>query len=392
MLGDKPNILIVDDSRSTLLRIGDLLEGFHANLIMSSSAVEALHILETIDVSIIVSDVNMPDLNGFEFAKNLRANVKFANIPLIFISGSYTEQMYQNYGLELGALDYILKDKLDETLTKKIRNILEFVRFHKQLKLDLKINALRDLKDDCANNCEIIQSTLAASSLKSQMLMVLTHQIRSPLSAILHATELLQINKEKNIEEYNDKAVEWINKAVVNINNLLEHNTLSLKAISGQIICDFSYVDLFHLFSEIIDEISVANPCVNIGIRYKNIKALTYLIDPYHLKIIFENLLTNAIKYSNKSKEIKVEIEIFEFNLIISVKDYGIGIPDTLYDNIFEPFKRGENVNKIKGTGIGLAIVKNIVKALKGEISFESVLDEGTTFKVKFPIKENIYE
>lgn len=383
---DKPNILIIDDSKSVLKKIEELLEGFHINLIKSTSAQEALQILLNKEIAIIVSDVNMPNQTGFEFAKTIRNDSNLKNIPLIFISGDYTDQISQNLGLELGALDYILKTQLEDILPKKIRNLLEFIRFQSNLNYDVNnLDVL--LKKECAETCELFKDSIASSLLKNRMLIILSNQIRSPLNSIVQYTELLRLSKLQKSQVLNEEVFAQIKKSIVNINDLLENNTLILKAINNNIICDYSDRNLFNFFSEIIHEISESYPDTNIGVKLKNISDIEYIIDSYHLKIVFENLLINAIIHSYESKEVTVLIEIENFNLNISIQDFGIGIPKNLFYTTFDPFMGVDNISNIKGSGIGIAIVKNIIIALKGEINFESTINLGNIINIKIPLR-----
>ncbi len=385
----KPNILVVDDSKSSLALICDLLGGFYANLMITQSAKEALDILATMKIHIIISDVNMPEMDGFTLAKKIRAEKKYLNIPLILMSGSFTDEVYQNLGLKLGAIDYINKELIDTTLPQKVKNLLEIIRF--QFILENDIEHFKIQKEEKSEDIEKLKMELnscrAANSLKSQILMILFQQIRNPLNSLLNNIDIFELKNEKMEKSGKDNLLKNMKSSAYEINDILEVNALSLKAITKQLVCDYVYCKIDEYFSEVIDGISNLYPNIKIGIFYKNIDDKEYLLDQYHLKIIFDNLIDNAIKYSGNSKEIKVTIEIDDTNLKFCIQDFGVGIPEEFRKNIFEPFISTHNVSSLKGVGLGLAIVKNIVQALKGDIYYESKIDYGTTFTVQIPLK-----
>lgn len=390
MASFKPNILIVDDSRSSLALISDLLGGFQANLIITQSAKEALSIVESKKIHVIISDVNMPEMDGFSFAKALRSEERHKNIPLILVSGSFTDEIYQNLGLKLGAIDYINKSSLDVILPQKVKNLLEIVRF--QYLLENDINDFKKAKDESSDNCDKMYNELvelrALSSFKSQVLMMLFQKIRSPLSSLMGIIAF--IDSKDFPFDYDTKSVilNEIKGSVSEINEILESNALSLKAFTQQLVCDFTSVKINDVIPMIIDDLSSAYPDTKIATFYKNIEDKEFLIDQYHLKIIVDNLLCNAIKYSGNSKEIKIIIEMNNLKLKLSVQDFGSGILESNRNDIFEPFKLSDNKVNINGAGMGLAIVKNIVQALNGEIYFDSEIDKGTTFYVIIPLNE----
>jgi len=118
-----------------------------------------------------------------------------------------------------------------------------------------------------------------------------------------------------------------------------------------------------------------------------DIQGLSASLDATMLKQILTNLLSNALKYSAAESTVRLEVDLQSTVVIFKVVDQGIGIPTQDLEHLFEPFYRGHNVNKVPGSGLGLAIVKRLVEMLKGQISVESQLDQGTTFTVVLPLE-----
>lgn len=225
--------------------------------------------------------------------------------------------------------------------------------------------------------------------MKSEFISITAHQLKTPLSAMNWGIELIEdeslgkLNKKQKIQlsevrEMNSKLVNLVN-TMLNISRI-ESGKIAIKAVS------------FNLTSLIESNIKETEGLYKIKkqkikkIINKNIKLVT---DPTFINQVIHNLLTNAIKYSPDKSTITIKTEIFKKFVEVSITDEGIGIPKEDQRNLFKKFFRAENVKKIisEGNGLGLYFVDIILKQIKGKISFQSIEDKGTTFKIQIPLK-----
>ena len=219
---------------------------------------------------------------------------------------------------------------------------------------------------------------------KTQFVSVASHEFRTPLSTILSSLVLM---KNYCTTKNHEKFEEHTGKIKHSINNLTEllDDFLSISKIEeGGIKI---YPDEFRIkkfIGSICSEMQMIIK-TNQQINYTHNGDEFSYIDSKILKNILYNLISNAIKYSPNEKEIEVISTLKENYLVITIKDYGIGIPEKDQNHLFERFYRCENASTIQGTGLGLNIVSNYVDLLKGEISFESEENEGTMFTLTFP-------
>ena len=217
-----------------------------------------------------------------------------------------------------------------------------------------------------------------------------SHEFKTPLSAILSSTELIIKYADLQNLPKRDEHVIKVKTSISHLNGML-NDFLTLENIEqGQIQEIFTLFKFNKLVKEVISD---AKPFLKKEqtIQFKNnVNDIIYQ-DSKILKIILTNLLYNAIKYSGEGGKVKVEIGVNNKAIYFSVKDNGIGIPGNEQHLIFNRFFRAKNAVFYSGTGIGLNIVKGYIDKLKGDISFESVENKGTLFKVQLP-KLNSYE
>lgn len=234
-----------------------------------------------------------------------------------------------------------------------------------------------------------LQKEKELNELKSRFVSLASHEFRTPLSSILSSVSLIQKYTTTEQQDKRDKHIERIKSSVHNLTGIL-NDFLSLdKLESGVISIKHTEVIPYDLVTALIDETQVlAKRGQIINLNFKGSKTLSIFMDVQMLKNIIINLISNALKYSKENQEIEVRVELNEEQIFFSVKDNGIGIPEEEQKEMFQRFFRAKNSINIQGTGLGLNIVKKYVDLLNGSISFESKLDEGTTFNVTLPIKQ----
>ena len=251
--------------------------------------------------------------------------------------------------------------------------------------LEIKVNE-RTLKLN-----ESLEKQKELNELKSRFVSTASHEFRTPLSAINFAAGSIKKYWTKMEPVMIDKKLHKIEDQVLHMTKLLDDVLVVGQADVGKMLNKPISINLGNFIYEIIEEINNSRNKSHEIILIDDadlIKSSIY-IDEKLGRNIFINLLDNALKFSPGAKKVVVELISEKKYTVITIQDFGIGIPELELDNIFSPFTRGENVDLIQGTGLGLSIVKEAVKLAGGEINVNSSVESGTIFTVKIPKKIN---
>ena len=355
---DKFTILITDDRKENIVSLEEILAADNRLFLHARSGNEALkQVVKNENIGLIMLDVQMPGMDGFEVAKLLKGNPNTKNISIIFVTASNKEEQYILKGFEHGAVDYLQKP-LNVGLTQAKVNVFERLYFYQQ---NLK-KAFHDL--------EIVNKQL------ERFVYVVSHDLKSPLSSIIMILSVLEKNDNINSNPYLQSKIEMLSQSSHHlsemINSILDY---SKKTISQQA---FEEVDICELVQQIA---YLLFPPQNIKI---NISPDLPVMKTQKIKLqqVFQNLLTNAIKFNDKPEGI-IEVgvndkgEFYEF----FVKDNGIGISENDHDRIFNLFQTaGVKTANETSTGVGLFIIKMTVEEQGGSITIASKKGEGSTF------------
>ncbi len=226
------------------------------------------------------------------------------------------------------------------------------------------------------------------SELKSRFVSMASHEFRTPLATILSSAELLEHYRHKWSEEKNSTHLKQIQQSVKHMTELLNEVLLIGKADAGKIEFNPQLVNVTHLCQEIVEGMQITTEIHQIIFQTQD-STQQVEVDRKLFRHIFNNLLSNAIKYSPKGGNIYVDLLFNQTNeVILSVKDEGIGIPQGEQDQVFNSFDRASNVGTIAGTGLGLAIVQRAVALHHGSLSCSSEVGVGTTFTVTLPLNQ----
>ncbi|MEP6738614.1 MAG: PAS domain-containing sensor histidine kinase, partial [Chryseolinea sp.] len=257
------------------------------------------------------------------------------------------------------------------------QDITELIGYRKslELKVDERTRQVQDA----------LKKEKDAVDLKSRFVSTTSHELRSPLSTIQYAADFIRIHGSKiNPVELTKKA-EAIDRQVMHMTHLLDDLLLFSKADSGNFRVVLEDIPLRQFLDEVVEEVKL-NTRQTHSIVSDFYKIPTTLVsDEKLLRNITINLLTNAIKYSPGKDYVEFSVRQYDDDIILIVRDYGLGIGDLDAETLFEPFLRGASVSNIPGTGLGLSIVKKAVELLKGTITFTTKVDEGSTFTVTLP-------
>ena len=386
---NKFNILIVDDREENLITLEGIIESPELNIVKAKSGNEALGLMLEYNFSLVLMDVQMPEMDGFETAEIMRSNERTKQIPIIFVTAISKERKNVFRGYQTGAVDYLYKPLDIEMLRSKIKAFIDFFKQKHVLELTTKEleNTIKEL-----NGAKLIaeEATIAKSSFLASM----SHEIRTPLNGIIGLAELslmdddlseIQFERIVDIKNSGESLLEIINE-ILDISKIeadkieLEEVEFSIRELIEKIVRLLS-VKLFRDKLEFICNISPSLPDIFIG-------------DPLRIRQILINLLGNAIKFTEKGKvSINIsakEISDNNLNVHFSISDTGMGIAKEKINHLFELYSQAgrETTRKHGGTGLGLTISKRLVEMLGGQIGAESEIGEGSIFKFNLPLKK----
>ncbi len=416
--GDTQNtILCVDDRYENLYSLDAILssEITNLNILKASSGEEALTIIENHTVNLILLDVKMPGMDGFEVARRLCEKENTKNIPIVFITATEHNEEFKQQAAILGAVDFLLKPINDFRLINKIKLYLDKFKTERQLrnlniflekriaeeveqnrkkdneymrKLEAEINIRKKTEQDLKKAKTEAET---ANRLKSEFLASMSHEIRTPMNAVLGFSEILN-NKLSDKPEYKP-FIDGIIKGGKNLISLI-NDILDLSKIeAGCLEIKPEPVNLLKLIKDIKQIFSVKMESkdlqfvLNIDQHLPN----ALLLDQTRTRQILFNLVGNAIKFTDTGFiSISVKTESIPqpespIDLYIEIKDTGIGIPTNQITPIFEAFRQVEGQSvKYGGTGLGLPITKRLVEAMNGKITVESEIGKGSIFSIHF--------
>jgi len=385
MNNTQKRIIIVDDNAANLAVGRNLLKSFY-EVFPAPSAEKLFNILEKFIPDLILLDVNMPEMNGYEAIKVLKADPRFCDIPVIFLTAKNDEESEME-GFDLGAVDYVTKPFSGPLLLRRIASQLLLEQQKREL---IKSQAALQ---DYADNLEIkVREKTAA---KTIFLANMSHELRTPMNSIVGFSELaLDDDISHRTEGYLNKILDSSKWLLHIINDILDLTGFE----SGKIDLNIIGFDIYELIDEC--KITFMPKATENGLMLNfysdpSVKGLLKG-DPSRIRQILNNILSNAIKFTSSgvidfAMEVK-NISDDKATLYFEIKDTGIGMTPEQIAIIYDPFIQAEsgNTRKYGGTGLGLTITKNFIEMMGGKISVQSEPGIGSTFS--FEITLDIYK
>jgi signal transduction histidine kinase len=408
----QPKILLVDDREDNLLSIEAILAPSGYQFVKANSGRQALKVLLTeFDFAIILMDVKMPNLNGFETASLIYEREKLRHIPIIFITANNygDENVFKGY--QSGAIDYIFKPFNPDVLRAKVAVLIDLykknrllleqekklIAINKSLEREIseKKNSEEKIKQLNRKLLENIANLESANKDLERFAFMASHDLQEPLRKIRMFSDRL-LTKSKNLPEDDAKMVNRIQQAAERMQVLIV-DILSFSKVSND-KSNFVESDLNVVIKDVLTDLEEEINTNNATISIQPLPSLH--VRPTLMRPLFQNLISNALKYHKKDDGVNIEIrsEVSfgiserDKNLVnkycrIFVKDNGIGFDQKYAEEIFGMFRRLHHNGEYSGTGVGLALCKKIAELHHGFISARSKIDEGSTFIVSFPLK-----
>jgi two-component system, sensor histidine kinase and response regulator len=362
----KANILLVDDEPASLLALEVILADLGQNLVKASSAEEALrHLIDT-DFAMILLDVKMPGMDGFEAAQMIRARKKSRDTPIIFLTAYDLGDFPVARAYALGAVDYLVKPLVPEIIRAKVGFFVELFQKTEELR--------RTAEDLRRSNQELEQFAYIAS-----------HDLKEPLRIM---TIYIQLLERAFGDQLDEKTSQYIGHAVGAAQRMkrLISDLLTFARVGSSTNYLAEEADCAATFDQ-----AVANLAAMIGEKRAQVSRGPLPIvrgDPMQLVQLFQNLIANSVTYSKEVPIVRAEALRQNRHWLFSVRDNGIGIDPEFADRIFLIFERLHHKGEHSGTGIGLAICKKIVERHGGTIWVESAPGQGSTFFFTLPALE----
>ena len=394
-LPDCTTILVIDDNPTNLEILDHTLsiEGYNVH-----TETEGANVIQRIHSSIpdlILLDILLPDINGFELCQRLKSDPVTESIPIIFMT-ALAATVDKVKGLNLGAVDYITKPFQREELLARVQTHLSLRQLSKTL--EVKNQQLTELTEDLENKVaerttelkQALEKEKELNQLKSRFITMASHEFRTPLAIISSSSGILQEFGDRLNEERKQEHLQTIQNTIKHITQILDDVLMINRAEGNKIELYLVAADIIDFCRYLIQETAAnhsqysINFSVDLGEKI-TAESLIIQFDKKLLQQVITNLLNNAIKYSPNHNLVNFNLTKVDDQIIFKISDHGIGIPETDQVKLFESFHRASNVGNIAGTGLGLSIVKQCVDLHRGRISVESQIGKGTTMTVSIP-------
>lgn len=321
---------------------------------------------------LVLCDIAMPEMDGYEVLIEVRSDRNLGYIPFIFLTAA-ADRASVRRGMDMGADDYLTKPFTHAEVMNTVRSRLA-KKEAQDKQLASQINSL-----DNAFNEE-----RAKHLLKSRLVAMFSHDLRNPLATISTSSGVLRSYSDHLAPERRERLFDFIDGSVRHVLQMLDDMLITAEMESGHLVFAPQVVELPGFLQAIVDEFQLIDQGA-----HKLIFLATYqgqvMADPKLLRHILANLLSNAMKYSRSGTEITTTLDEADGELCLQIQDHGIGIPPESLPTLFQPFQRASNAKNIKGTGLGLTVVKECVDMHGGNIQVSSEIGQGTRFMVMLP-------
>ena len=374
MMEQAVKILLVDDREENLLSLEVVLDDKNYELIKANSGRDALKILlQEQDFALILMDVQMPIMDGFETAELIRQSERLKHVPIIFLTANSNAPDNVFKGYKAGAVDYILKPFSIQILQAKVAVFVEL--YNKSRELRIQGEHLKRVNDQMALHAEELNRI--NQELESFSYSV-SHDLRAPLRAISGFARLLQEGYNDKLDDEGKRILSIIGKNGMKMGKLID-DLLAFSRL-GRKELEKKQVDMNELLNNVLIDIEKT---VKHHADFSIDELPPAKTEETLMHQVLCNLVSNAIKYSSKKEKPVVHVGYYtdkkEGNIYF-VKDNGVGFDMSYYDKLFGVFQRLHSAEDFEGTGIGLAIVHRIISKHGGKIWAEGKADEGATF------------
>jgi two-component system, sensor histidine kinase and response regulator len=363
----RPTVLIVDDTPENLALASSILKvSYRAKV--ATSGERALQIAFSQDPpDLILLDIMMPEMDGYEVCRRLKTDERTCDIPIIFLTAK-TSTEDEKMGFELGAVDYI---------TKPISPPIVMARVKTHLALQRQRRTLQD-------NYRQLQNL---EELRDNLVHMLVHDLRSPLTSIIGHLDLLETYETDSLTDEGKDLVRITKSSAATLVKMISSVLDVSRMESGQMMLDLAECEMKNMAGEAIARLAALKKDRKFTLKAPS-DPIRINADPDLVTRVIQNLLANAFKFTPQAGEITLTIEPYDDHVRASVRDNGSGIPEEFRDKVFDKFCQVDARQKGHqySTGLGLTFCKLAVEAHGGSIGVESDVGKGSTFWFELPI------
>jgi len=394
---DKPKILVVNDDAASLLALTSLLDQWALDtgytVLSARSGQEALRQVLLHDFAVIILDVNMPGMDGFETAEAIHQRARSADIPIIFVTAFLADEIDRLKAYQRGAADFLFTPVIPQILHAKVSVFVALANKNEQLRRQTEDLSQRTLELTATNEhlmreIEDRQAAERKSHAKDEFLAMLGHELRNPLSAISSAAALIDMPGAG--PDAASRARQIIGRQSQHLSRIVDDLLDLSRAMSGKILLARRPVDMASLVGACLDTFRATGRTA--GYRMDVDLAPNWVDgDPTRLEQIATNLIDNALKYTPAGGSIDITIGAEDDEVLLKVSDTGVGIGPELLPHVFDVFVQGTiSLDRAQGgLGIGLSLVRRLVELHGGSVSATSAGGgAGSVFTIRLPRAE----
>lgn len=390
MIDEKLELVVVDDSKIAVEAITKMLDSLdNYKYFKAYSGMECLRLLGNHQIDIILMDVFMEGFDGFETAKVIRANPKYSDIPIIFMTAYDPDNEMKKQALDLGGIDYLMKPFTENQIHNYLNLYYRFIkrerRINKELNdLNLQLNAEISLKE------KLLKELSDALDVRHKMFAIISHDLKNPIYGFKSLVdEYISSFDSLDMTDIRE-LLDVLQKSSNHLANMLTDLLTWSNFQRGSISYNPTEFDLNFIAQQVVDQLNLQAQNKQIGLRNEIPSETIVFADPNLVNLILRNLISNSIKFTPPHGYVTLfcKEDRDKSQLIISVNDTGVGIPD---ENMKELFKLNKSTttlgtNQEKGTGLGLILVKEAIELNRGQLNVESKVGKGSTFSFTLPL------
>jgi len=377
---DRVNILLVDDQPANLVALEAMLQGLGQNLVRAESGREALKCLLNHDFAVILLDVKMPEMDGFETAALIRQRDRSRHTPILFLTAADSTHTQAMRGYAVGAVDYLVKPVVPEFVRSKVAVFVELAKKNDLLRRQASLlarseQAARELAEARA---ELVRDLEHKNRELESFSYAVSHDLRAPLRRIDSFSRAVLESQGHRLDETGQKFLTRVREASQQMSQLID-DVLHLSRVTRAEMRE-QEVDLSELVAAMAGRLREAEPSRSVNVKIRPGVVVTG--DGQLLRIALGNLLENAWKFTGKQPETRIEFGVTQAGgePTYFIRDNGAGFDMTYAARLFGPFQRLHSHNDFPGSGIGLATVQRIIHRHGGRVWAEGLVGQGATF------------
>lgn len=356
------SVLIIDDDPKQIMLAGSILKSENCSVLAATNCRDAFDVIKKEMPDLIVLDIVMPDMNGFDFCKKIKSDPQLADIPIIFAT-AYNDSENIRRSFEVGGSDYVIKPFIKDELLQRVKIRIKLSRQNQKLK-----KSYEELDKFCY---------------------MVAHDIRAPLYVIAQLIDIMKMQIKEGsaaeVEKVCTMITEKSDKVISMADSLLKFSKLTQESSK------YSPVNLNTITDELFEDFKFIEKDRNITFEKNNLPVI--FGDENLLKTVMQNIIGNAVKFTRNRENAEISVKSYRDKdyYKISVTDNGVGFDMKYAGDVFDVFQRvPDTAEEFEGSGIGLSVVRKIIRRYGGDVSISSVRDVGTTVEITIPVSDKI--